>query len=197
MEKSTEEKGRRAERERERRQRMKEAGIKVERSPDYKRHAAERERERRKTPEAKQQELEWRRRNREENRERYRAYSREFQRKRRADLKALGLSDPHGPTAEYLRAYRARDPIGYAFSQRARKYGIPVEDQKVMIAQQNNRCANIACLAELVGRTMQLDHCHRTGKVRAFLCGHCNAALGRMGDDPAKIRGLAEYIERF
>lgn len=186
----------RAERERARRAAMKAAGIKVERSEDYKAKHREQERERRKTGTAKLREREYRRQYRDANREQYRAYSREHQRKRRSELKALGLADKHAWTPEQQREYRLRDPERYAFMKRASNYGISIEAQRAMIAAQGNVCANLACLAPLSGRSMQLDHCHRTGKVRAFLCGHCNAALGRMDDDPIKLEGLAGYIRK-
>jgi hypothetical protein len=197
MGRSPQEKARRAQRERERRAANKAAGIKPTRPPDYKEKQAARERERRKTPEAKQRELEWRRQNRKENPERYRTYNREFQRRRRSELKLLGIPDPHAPTPEYLKAYREKDPVRYAFMKRSSKYRISIDQQKAMLDAQLWRCANLECRVDLKGRTMQLDHCHNSDKPRAFLCGDCNAALGRMNDDPKKLRGLADYIERF
>ena len=47
------------------------------------------------------------------------------------------------------------------------------------------------------GRQLQIDHCHKSGKVRALLCGPCNRALGQMHDDPAKLRKAADYLEAY
>ncbi|SRR6266566_4063802 len=44
-------------------------------------------------------------------------------------------------------------------------------------------------------RRLSIDHDHRTGDVRALLCSSCNVALGRMNEDPERIRALAEYAE--
>mgnify|MGYP000933626974 CR=1 FL=1 len=41
-----------------------------------------------------------------------------------------------------------------------------------------------------------IDHDHETGKVRGLLCSPCNTSLGLLGDDPARIRRAAEYLER-
>lgn len=40
-----------------------------------------------------------------------------------------------------------------------------------------------------------LDHCHATGELRALLCRQCNIALGVLGENPEKIRRLADYAE--
>ena len=46
-------------------------------------------------------------------------------------------------------------------------------------------------------RHLAADHCHRTGKRRALLCSQCNRALGLMGDDPARLRAAADYLEAW
>ncbi len=54
------------------------------------------------------------------------------------------------------------------------------------------------------GQRLDIDHDHlccpgqrSCGKcVRGFLCRPCNVGLGMFGDDPARLRAAAEYIER-
>ena len=43
---------------------------------------------------------------------------------------------------------------------------------------------------------MALDHCHDTMRPRGLLCRDCNWALGKVRDDPAVLRALADYVER-
>lgn len=72
-----------------------------------------------------------------------------------------------------------------------RKYGITLEDEQRMREAQGGRCATCDELAIL-----HVDHCHITGKVRGLLCDNCNRAAGAVEDDPARLRALAEYMER-
>lgn len=44
---------------------------------------------------------------------------------------------------------------------------------------------------------LHFDHCHTTGAFRGWLCVGCNTALGSALDDPAILRKLADYLERF
>lgn len=53
-----------------------------------------------------------------------------------------------------------------------------------------------ACGDPVSGRYKHIDHCHTTGDVRGILCHKCNNALGLLGDDLAKIQGLASYLVR-
>jgi len=79
---------------------------------------------------------------------------------------------------------------------RERTYGIAAEAFTAMVAAQGNRCA--ICDKDMgEGRDRNVDHDHLTGLVRALLCNRCNGALGLAGDDPERLRAMADYIERY
>lgn len=40
-----------------------------------------------------------------------------------------------------------------------------------------------------------LDHCHRTGVIRGWLCGPCNRGLGAFSDNPEFLRAAADYLD--
>jgi Recombination endonuclease VII len=42
-----------------------------------------------------------------------------------------------------------------------------------------------------------LDHCHRTGRFRGWLCYGCNSGLGKFGDNAAGFRAALAYLEKF
>lgn len=41
------------------------------------------------------------------------------------------------------------------------------------------------------------DHCHKTSLFRGWLCRHCNAAVGKLGDDLAGIERARAYLRHF
>ncbi len=61
---------------------------------------------------------------------------------------------------------------------------------EALTEKQRGLCASCAEALPLV-----LDHDHCTGEPRGMLCVRCNAALGLMLEDPAKILGLMSYAE--
>jgi hypothetical protein len=40
-----------------------------------------------------------------------------------------------------------------------------------------------------------MDHDHATDQLRDLLCTDCNIGLGCFGDDPARLRAAALYVE--
>ena len=80
---------------------------------------------------------------------------------------------------------------GYRHYRLKHKYGIGAAEVDAMIAAQGGLCA----LCEVRPAT-QVDHDHKTGKVRAILCLLCNAGMGAFKDDPNIIRNAIAYLER-
>ena len=77
-----------------------------------------------------------------------------------------------------------------------RTYGITPEQWVEMLERQGGTCA-ICERMPGKGRRFHVDHCHRTGKVRALLCGRCNVAIGMAGEDGTRLRRMADYCEAF
>ena len=72
-----------------------------------------------------------------------------------------------------------------------RRYGLSVDDYAKLWLEQDGACA--ICL---VDADLFIDHCHDTGEVRGLLCHYCNAALGLMRDDPARLLRAIDYLPR-
>lgn len=78
-----------------------------------------------------------------------------------------------------------------------RLYGITAEDYDRMGRQQRWRCAICGRPPYPKGARLVVDHCHKTGRVRALLCHTCNTALGLMGDKAERLDAAARYLRRY
>lgn len=77
------------------------------------------------------------------------------------------------------------------------EYGLTLVAYQELWDSQNGCCAGCGdALSKPHGRDSHIDHCHETGAVRGILHGTCNMALGMVGDDPVRMRSLAEYAEK-
>ncbi|MFD5659049.1 endonuclease VII domain-containing protein [Streptomyces hirsutus] len=70
------------------------------------------------------------------------------------------------------------------------RYGVTEAERDEPVASQGG-----ACRPGSSAPAAQVDHCHRTGRVRGVLCFSCNAALGQFKDRPDAIRRAAAYVE--
>lgn len=68
------------------------------------------------------------------------------------------------------------------------------EDVQSLWEQCGGRC--MACGRKpRTGKPLHLDHNNKTGRVRGFVCGTCNVAIGMAGDSSKRLRDLADYID--
>jgi hypothetical protein len=47
-----------------------------------------------------------------------------------------------------------------------------------------------------IPRQFHLDHCHKTGRFRGWLCNRCNRGLGYFGDNTEGLQRAIEYLKR-
>jgi Recombination endonuclease VII len=70
-------------------------------------------------------------------------------------------------------------------------YGLTQEDYLGMVERQQGLCA--ICRQPSTKGILQIDHCHKTGRVRGLLCDPCNKAIGLMKDSPEYLKTAASY----
>lgn len=92
-----------------------------------------------------------------------------------------------------------RDPAKAAAKERRRtlrKYGLTQESYDRLLADQDGRCRTCGT-SDPGGKGWCIDHCHKSGGVRALLCNGCNQALGFTGENPVVLRALADFAEQW
>ena len=76
------------------------------------------------------------------------------------------------------------------------RYGITQQDYNNQFKLQKGRCAicDIEFDSTIKELRPQIDHDHKTKKVRGLLCGPCNKGLGFFKDDPARLIKASSYL---
>ena len=74
------------------------------------------------------------------------------------------------------------------------KYGITALEYEAKLVAQDYLCA--ICKVKLLshGSGTHLDHCHKTGKLRAMLCTNCNRGLGHFKDSILFLQNAIDYL---
>ena len=70
-----------------------------------------------------------------------------------------------------------------------RMYGITPEDAEAIKVKQGYKCA--ICTKQ---EHLCLDHDHKTGKIRGFLCRTCNMAIGALSDSIPTLQAAIDYL---
>ena len=90
------------------------------------------------------------------------------------------------------RTYSKRKVKHLALKQR---YNISIEDFDKILERQNGVCA--ICFQEegFKNRSLAVDHCHTTGKIRGLLCGNCNQGIGNLRDSVNYLQNAIKYLK--
>lgn len=76
------------------------------------------------------------------------------------------------------------------------KYGITVEQYEALLEKQGHKCAICGKPHSVVPyKRLNVDHDHKTGKVRGMLCHDCNLAIGFFLDDVSLLEAAIRYLQ--
>lgn len=114
-----------------------------------------------------------------------------------ASAKAWARRNPDKVSEQYRRyriKHREKNLLRLRASTLKRRFGMTPEDYDQMLLHQGGVCA-ICRGKNPDGRRLSIDHCHKTNKVRALLCMHCNLLLGHADDDIDLLQKCISYVK--
>jgi hypothetical protein len=76
------------------------------------------------------------------------------------------------------------------------KFGITLEDYNRLFDEQSGCCRICGTHQSQLKKTLSIDHCHKTGKIRALLCQKCNQGIGMFHEDLETMQSAIEYIKQ-
>ena len=72
---------------------------------------------------------------------------------------------------------------------------ITIKDYCNMFDNQDGKCAICKTSHKTHYRHLDIDHCHKTGRVRGLLCSKCNLMIGYAEDNSKTLKSAIKYLE--
>jgi hypothetical protein len=120
------------------------------------------------------------------NRKRLLAYQKAYNKSHKKQRQAY--RDSH---VKERKAYQLASKKNYLNYHLKHRYGITLEVRNALNKKQKGRCA--ICGER---RKLNVDHDHKTGKVRGLLCKQCNYLLGNARDDCVILTNANKYLRK-
>ena len=80
-----------------------------------------------------------------------------------------------------------------------RAYGIDLKQYNDIFESQNGCCKicnkHISELNNKHKKSLCVDHCHKTNKIRGLLCDKCNRGIGLLNDNIESLKNAIIYLE--
>jgi len=73
-------------------------------------------------------------------------------------------------------------------------YGITLTEYTEILKSQNYCCALCGLHESRSKRSLSVDHCHKSGKIRGILCDRCNHGLGHFADNVEVMKKAIKYL---
>ena len=97
---------------------------------------------------------------------------------------------------DYQKEYRQKNAARTRERARVRNYKHTNYEEGMYekLGEAQGHCCKI-CRGHSSDRTLAIDHCHATNRVRGLLCSRCNLFIGSFNDDVDLMRRAIEYLQ--
>ena len=101
---------------------------------------------------------------------------------------------------EYKKKYNKKHKLQKREYQLKYFYGINSEQYNELFIKQKSMCAICGMVEYSIDKrtgsikSLCVDHCHKTGKIRGLLCASCNVGLGYFRDNPEITKKATKYL---
>lgn len=137
------------------------------------------------------------------NGERLKAYHREWHERnkervngRRKKLYQENLENERAYARDYYRKNKEKCSKIARNCKLKSKYGITAREYNQLFEDQGGCCVICRRHQKYLKTPLQVDHCHKTGKVRGLLCGRCNRMLGMSKDSIKILKRSILYLKK-
>ena len=99
-----------------------------------------------------------------------------------------------GNCVECCRLTQLKNKESRRLSRFRKTYGLSPEELESLKAATNGACA-ICGDKPNNERSMHVDHCHDTGRIRGFLCSRCNQGIGLFLNSTDRLMAAVSYLK--
>lgn len=106
----------------------------------------------------------------------------------------------HNKSAIYRKKNRERVQASSRqcnLKRRLKKLGLTLSEYTDMLIKQKGRCAICGISDTKYKQGFDIDHNHKTGKVRGLLCNQCNFLVGLSRESFLIINKLKQYLKKY
>jgi len=75
-------------------------------------------------------------------------------------------------------------------------YGITIEEYNILFLNQNGCCKICKKPQSTFKRSLAVDHCHKTNRIRGLLCHKCNLMIGYCEENLELLKSAASYLNK-
>lgn len=73
---------------------------------------------------------------------------------------------------------------------------LSIGEYNKILEYQDKTCAICQKSTEVLTRSLAVDHCHTSNKIRGLLCGKCNTGIGMFDDNIETLSRAISYLEK-
>jgi len=98
---------------------------------------------------------------------------------------------------EYIKQYCLKNSEKRRRWKLKNNYNMTLEQYQEKLTEQFSGCPICNITIMETGKTLIVDHNHKTGKTRGLICRNCNSAIGLLKDDPKIVKNALTYLEKY